>query len=1106
MALKNKSPNKGLYKVGKYWVYANIATLGLGLALMSTTNQVNAETTSNESGETAKVVTESNASVAGTSDKSETGSDTPADTKPADVNSGYEAANEQVDESNQKADEANDSGAKLEDLVNDKDLTKQPDWQETVKNAIDDYKDKTEAFTETNVDTDKVVNDYQEIVDKTIENKPNVVQTVTDNNGDEQTDATISTYDQAVSDYKQQISDQLTKVQKNLDTFNDSEVVNQKNIGLTDAAKALNEGLSNNLSNEKLTELKDNYDLALTEFNTAVTDYNSKNVTDNPLVEQSVNPTDDTFKNILDYNDTYNAANQAYKDTVTKSTTVHNDITDWKFKVDKYNAALTEINKASDTVALDETDLTDTALAVSNAKDAVKTAQDSYDAVFLSGDTDKIMNSGAQVAEDLAKATNDLKAKVDAWNLAQADYRTALESNGEGQVSVQPNLSELKNSVNKAQTTINGHLDELKTSQATYQNTLDDYQAILTKLGSDQVVTDVPDLADFEKHLSEVFQKNNDLMGKAEKFQAVKNAEAGLQQKIDKINGYAFAINNNQAVWNDITSAAISSNTGGISQWTKLTDVFRTVGENFKDLSARYGLAINGNVESDVPSYESLVDIYQTNLSDYDGNTGNYTSVDELVASYNQFSQKLTDFSESFQNMIDELDKNAPNQEFNEKTVNNMTDMTSLSTTGDKTASVESREGGNTINVFSYFGDNLDFFLNNTALRLNWVLKPPSIQIKYDDKIFTDSKGNVIPNTDADGNPLASYDNEQSQYTRISDSKRIEMEDLLRSDFLPTFTKNDVTYQLTSVFVPGQVNSSKNLPEELEDYYVFTSADPISEFMDMFIGIGTNDTSNTMFKFYYTANTPGIVSEVVADSVTGDLKEQATVEIPGVEDIKDLTKSDLAKLSQVDDSTILPTTTKVEKTDIVQTMGNYAAGYNIENDFDEISLDKAPKITLNQFETPGSSGESNESGGSTSSTNPNDESESTDPEESTDTEKPIGPTDPANPEEPSNPTNNGESDDTKNSNNTTDSEESNDSADTLTSDISTTNNHVNELNYNSKVSTKLSNLSYTSKKDESNVIPQLGDGDDKSILQMIGISLLALLGLFGINVKSKFQG
>lgn len=968
-------------------------------------------------------------------------------TKAEDLNKTYNDAKDQTDTANKAATDANESLAALQKLLADKNLTQTDDWQDKLQSALTDFKVKSEAFTGGVTATDATVAAYQKAIDALIASKPNAVDKVTQGDNDSQGNS-IAKYDNLVKTYKDEVEKQLAGLQNNLDNYDNASGVNVAQTALEAAAEALNTAMgAAGTTVGNLTDLKATYDKALTAYNAAVTAYNDKATTDIPTIETNKtgdsettkNPSDQAFedlKNYLNTKETYDAANDAYKETMGKTGKVTANLKTWQTAVDQYNAALKTLQDIglSDITAVDAAEIKAAKAAVQKASDATVTAQKAYDAAVdyiqnndefakISTDFyaarknfeqkqqdakgvrptakpedveealavfttiqkdyyDPVMDALAEKAKALSAKLETLQAKVGAWNTAYTAYLAAVKGKATEDITI-PNLPDfgtLGQSVTEAQTALNGSTADLQTSQDEYKAALDAYQAALDKNGINQKATDgtLPDLTAFNDSLQTQFTANNKTMAGAEALVAVKNAERALQQKANEINGYVTGINNTQAVWQ--ATSDTSAETGA---WNLLATQLTAIGNQFLTTGDAYPTAGE--------SYKTLLNDYLTSIEAYNNAVtekdrlvaSTYTDADTVTSSISDFKASLDTFQKAYDTLMDAIKASAPDADANKKAQTSLSNGTQLSTDG--TPSQTSDKGVKFVPQAIYMvgGSSLEsiasqpFDVEDPAEGLvNFNIG----QLTFD----TDDLGNIkradlIEGFDAQGNPIF----------MLSETDKARWMGVFRQKLLPSYVNNDnnKTYHLAGYFVPGTGTDATN-PARPDGYYTFTTLDPITEFFNNFLGSTMNLRTNPSWYFYYVAE-PDDITKTETDE-EGQTSTVSAITMPTAEGVAGLTAVNTALALTAEGELTAEEPTVNAMPDAPKTLPYLAGGDSINTKLGELDISQAPTISLNQVKAP---------------TDP------TDPSDPTNPTNPTDPADPSNPSRPVNPDNGNDHDD-----------------------------------------------------------------------------------------------
>ncbi len=1088
-----------IYKDGKFWVYANITALSLGLSMAITptnaqaatvtvatpsaitateTNQAVAtdhsgslsfgtpETTTTTNNDiddaTTKSVADDNADREQTPPTAaEDANTTP--TKAEDLNNTYTDAKDQTDNANKAATDANKSLAVLQALLADEKLTQTDGWQAKLQAALDDFKAKADAFTGSVTDTDATVAAYQKAIDALIVSKPNAVDKVTQ--GEDGKGNTIADYDNLVKAYKEQVEQQLAGLQNNLDNYDNATGVNAAQTALKTAAVALNDAIDKSNTTTtvtNLTELKAAYDEALAAYNAAVDTYNeNENATTKiPTVQTNAdgetddgkNPSDQAFedvKNYLNAKEAYTAAKNAYDNTAGKADQVTKHLTAWQTAVTQYNEALKTLQDidlsgitAADTAKIKE------AKAVQDASVATIKAQKAYDAATSADEKDA--DELASTAKELSTKLATLQATVDAWNKTYTAYLAAVKEKAAEDIAI-PDLGTLGQSVTTAQTALSGSTVALQTSQTTYKNALDAYQAALDAYNTGQNAArgDLPDLTAFNDSLQTQFTANNQTMAGANALVAVKNAERALQQKVNEINGYVTGINNTQAVWQ--VTADAGAETGA---WNLLTTQLAAIGSQLSTTGAAYQTAGK--------SYETLVNNYLASITAYNNAVtekdrlvaSTYTDVNTVTSSISAFKESLDTFQNAYDELMNTIATNAPDLDANEKAQTSLSNGTQLSTDG--TVSKTSDRGVRFFpqGIYMIGGSSLESIASQPFDEKD--LAEGLVNLNIGQETFDANDLGIINKADL----IKTEDEQGNAIYKLKEADKARWMGVFRRKLLSTYVDNGKTYHLAAYFVPG-TNADNTNPARPGGYYTFTTLDPITEFFNNFLGSSPNIGNNPYFYFYYVAE-PDNITKTETDEA-GQTSTVSAITMPTAASIDNLTAVN-TNLALTANGTLASEPTVSEMTDDSATL-KYRGGDTVETTLGELSIESASTITLNHAEVP---------------TDPTDPSK---PDGSTDSTDPTDPADPGNPSRPVNPDNGSNHDysgDDHGNPNDDDAEE------------------PGGLDKDENIALPQTGASKTVKQQVISALPQTGDRQTQQRrLQVIGTALLSLVVLVG---------
>ncbi|WP_125713625.1 hypothetical protein [Companilactobacillus kedongensis] len=996
--------HRGISKISNNLVLASVATVGIAGGLTINQVTVSAETGSTTPETTAVSQPESSDSV----DSSETVQ--PPDA-PTTLSDHYTNAQDQVDNANGKADVVNDSLAKLQELLNDPNLTSQTDWQTTLQNAMSEYQNNAAEFSGTTTKTQELINVYQAKINETIKDQPNAVNQVTDT---ETTGTQLSDYQQLTDNFKKNVADQLQTVQTNLDNYTVSDQVNQASASLNSAAAALNNGLADSTNTSAdLENLKTTYDAAVTEYNTAVTAYNDKSGSTMATISSDDVPDITQILADIKVKESYDTAVDAHSDVQNKVDSYQGTVTSWQDAVKAYNDALnglkmsdkandsdlraaqkavedaankiTEMQEKYNTVILDpnnkdiilnyvnlskifpnefesyetaEADHASKVHALETAKNSLLKAQQKgleishYEEQVSLKEADlataeEVLKAAEQVVNDVSapyklkyvdllqakqdvieqynNALIDLHDKLTAWQTAYGEYNKAVISTSNSEQTL-PDFDKLQKAVDTSQAEVEEALGEISSSQSDYKTDLDSYQTALDNGGQNIKAIDdaLPDLSALQKELTEQFAQNTEVMNSTPKLLAVINAESQLQQRIVQINNIVLAVNSDQEMLKTIYNAAYQGDT-----WSILTSEFKAIGDDLISKAADYKAAINGGDNN--LSYADLVNTLETAKADYDTSdiTYTYPNVTNVNEQYETFNTNFTNFETSYNGLLNFLNNSSPNEKNNADAVKNMKDGSILSTSGVAASVEDSDEGNSQINIYTYLGEDLNYFVgkNNNDLH--------SYMYEY----YKDDDGFLVNEEDK----ILSTSSTGTEYYSVSQNLLDELRGVLNWMIVHSVEKDGITYHLTGVKVPGAGSNTDTTVNNLSDIYTFTSLDPVEELMNMFTGISININANTQFLFFYTASPKDGTGDNTNLAGKDTLPGLKTFSTETLDSSGDWHNGSLISGSEIDN----PAPNKASNSGGTIT-GTYSGGETIDNTFDPLTIKQAPTITLNE--------------------------------------------------------------------------------------------------------------------------------------------------------------
>lgn len=946
-----------MYKVGKNWsvgLIAGVAVMvGLGMgqampAAAATNDPPQAELAENGADKVAP------ATVPEATDTNEEPAEPVAESKLEDT---YDDAQTQVDEANGKSAAVNESQERLQELLDQADLTSQADWQNQLQKALDEYQQNANSFNDAATKAQELIDAYQAKINDTIKEQPNAVKEVTHPDG-----TTGSDYQQAVTDFQAGVTKQVAAVQDSIANYDVSVQVNQVGADLTDAAGELTAALKDlTITDENLQGLKETYDDALTAYNSAVVAYNDQTGGDIAVIKSEDIADWDQVLADRQVQRAYAAANARYEDISEAITAYQNAVSGSRGAIDAYNAALRGLSET-----VDSTDLKTKQQAIVDAIDQVAKAQNDYKD-FVNSETNQqiiqaYLTAINEQSSDLAtyqaayeQLNTDKEAIVSAANEALANlqgqladwqktYQAYLDAVIAAEAQSLPDFGNLATAVEDQQTVVATAIDGLMTSQDAYQAALTAYQQALTASGQTTQASDnkLPDLSALRQSL----EANQSRLAAAETLAA----DFRLQQRLARLNTIIDVINGEQAMLKTLYNAAFKADT-----WSVLTQSFSAIGDDLANKATDFAQAING--ENGELSYADLL----AASSDDDA----YPAAKAVADRYQGFSDKLTAFKETYDKFVAELAVSAPDEANNQAIAESMRDPKRFSTNGWTTGVEDGSDfdytsGISTVSLRFYFGDNLNYFLN--PARDHQLIFQSYQNILFDHN--PDSGSNDLEFKFREGESEENGD--VPLYAVFSSEKRAEIEAVLRS--VGPYCKNpkddDQTYYLTGFWSSGLAKGEsggwfgQSFPQgeaERQDFYVFTSLDPIAEFMDLLTGKTPDPARNQNYYFMYTAS-PKITTNFVDDDALPEVAE-LTAEISTPDELKTADAPVVSAPNEMKQETItLP------------------GGAQVETEISTLTMPQAPTVTLNHIQepatNPGTPGITPTDSGDTQSENP----------------------------------------------------------------------------------------------------------------------------------------
>ncbi|MFC6322623.1 prolipoprotein diacylglyceryl transferase [Companilactobacillus baiquanensis] len=1027
-------------KISNNLILASMATMGVVAGVT-----INQETTLAAADDTVgTTITQPDTSISGSENTVEqpVEDNTEEDVSATKLSDHYTNAQDQVDDANGKANDVNDSLAKLQELLSSSDLTSQTDWQATLQNALNEYRDNATAFNDTTAKTQELISMYQEKINQTIKDQPNAVDQVTDT---KTTGTSLTDYQQLTNDFQKSVSDNLQTVQNNLDSYGASSQFNQVSANLTEAAKALNEGLADpNKTSDDIINLKENYDTAATAYNEAVTTYNNNSGSTMATINFDDNPDITQILSDLKTKEAYDAAVNKHQDVQESVETYEDAVKSWKSAVKAYNDALNSLSMSDIT---DDNALNEAQKAVEDAADKMTLMQNDYNSNVLNPEKQEIISNYLNAPTDYADEFQNYESAQSNYDgilkkltglqkqLSDAQSEGRPTTYFEGQVATQTEklntAEEELNTAKQAVDEIEGPLklayDEVMQANKevlnSYDDALLDLQNKLTTWQNaykaySEAIANAPEqqLPDFEQLRESVDSSQTDVQSALDQ---INTSQSEYKKALDQYrtmldNSGLTDLEESNGTLPDLTvlqeelTAEFSQNTAVMDDTPKLiavinaefqlqqrivqiNNIILAINSDQEMLKTIYDAAYQGDAWQALTSvFNNIGNDLATKAADYQEAVMSYkdlvdafeTAKDAYGADVSYTYPEVSDVSDQYETFSTDF----TNFESSRK------DLVKFLAKGlpDKKyndAAVESMKDGTKL---STNGDTTSLEnIEDGGTTLNIYKYFGGYLAFFIGKSITSG---LRENTIGDVQNIIIEEQAKepaksssgTDYYSLSADKKDELNETLRGMIVPSYEKDGVIYHLTGVMVPGTGLGKVNYVKNLSDIYVFTSLDPVEELMNMYTGVSVDVRANQELNFYYTASPQKGIEDKTELSDEKTLPALDTFTAETLDATGDLSSSSLAATG---DTIATPDPNEFEVSTIT---GQYSGGETIDNAFDPLTIKLAPTITLNEVKE---------------TTNP-ENPDTTDPEEPdvTDPENP-GTTDPEEPDttDPENP-------------------------------------------------------------------------------------------------------
>jgi len=883
----------------------------------------------------------------------------------------YDAAETQTDTANDDAKAANDSLSALQGILNKKDLTTTPNWQSDLQEALDDYQAKSGKFNDTLADTDATVATYQATINALVAAKPSAVSSVTQD-GKTVGNNTLEDYDGIVKDYQNTINDQLKVVQNNKDNYGKAEAVNTAQSNLNTAANTLNDAITTSKNSSDyvenintINELKIAYDAAVTAYNSAVDTYDKTNSDGPSKVVVSTTTADgqksstDSVDKIVSYLKSakaYADAKAAYDITNSQTSIVNKNLNNWKTAVAAYQKALNTVQAIDDSgiQPANSSDIEKGETDIITAAKELQELQKKYS--DLSGSEGASEVDFAAASKNISVKTSDLQKYIDNWSQAVTAYKIDIQRASQVDTVTNTVLSDdsvkklktLGDSVKTAQDTLNNSVGTLVENQKVYQAALNNYQDSV-----DISKSKLTDLTPLQNNLSDEITKNNKIIDATDSLVSVKKTQRLLQQKIDEINGVAGLINNTAKVWNSTSQAANVTN-----EWGILATQIKEIGDTYIATGALYNDAITEPKNS---SYGNLAKAYADAVDDFNKATGSalgiqkLTSVEALQGELTAFNGDLTTFKDNYGQLLIKINDQKPNDALNDAAKISMQNAAKLSTDNTDTSVVKNGTSKTSLTVDIYMGDSLDSFVNNNDNDVDSDTYGMELGDKADPEMTTNSDDliNVDIPTIYKKDLIKETDDNGTHYYALNATDQAAVESALRSSVKSTYSQDGKNYYLAAIVVPGtKIDQAQGAPGSTSNFYVFKTADPISElFGSLFKGIGYDLHEQPTYKFYYLAEPTITTTDDKGGKTIGASPVFDIVQTSTLDNIVNL-NSELSLNSNLLPALPTYTDTELGKLKDAPEVENYSGGTKVNSELGTVTGVVAPIITLAKASLP----------------------------------------------------------------------------------------------------------------------------------------------------------
>ncbi|WP_125565261.1 mucin-binding protein [Companilactobacillus insicii] len=261
--------NNQFYKVGKYWIYTNIAALGLGLSLTTTLHPVLAS----EDGSSPTTQVASNEDNSNSPQSTSTSDNTKSDTN---LNTSYDDTQKAIKYSNDSATSANNDFKTIKSELASEDL--QNKYRVQIPNQLNQLNNDISLVKDSQAGLNNSINSYQNDINSSIDDKPNAIRSITQNGVLKGT--TLDDYNTLLKEYNND------EIQHKISVYSAAASVNNSQYVLKNYTDQLNSKIGSGSTD--LATAKLYYAAALDDYNRFISSYNQESGATLPTINKSI--------------------------------------------------------------------------------------------------------------------------------------------------------------------------------------------------------------------------------------------------------------------------------------------------------------------------------------------------------------------------------------------------------------------------------------------------------------------------------------------------------------------------------------------------------------------------------------------------------------------------------------------------------------------------------------------------------------------------------------------------------------------------------------------------------------------------------------------------